>query len=119
MQAIRKHHGQIDVVPNNYEQYQSFTLGRRLKFLDSFQFLPDSLDNLARQMKDSDFKCMTRFFPDPTKRALMLRKGVYLYNYMTSMDKFNKTQLPTQSAFCNRLTDKRLSDEDYEFKKQV
>ena len=36
MQAIRKHHGRIDVVPNNYELYQSFTIGRRLKFLDSF-----------------------------------------------------------------------------------
>ena len=24
MQALRKHHGQIDVVPNNYEQYQGF-----------------------------------------------------------------------------------------------
>ena len=119
MQAIRKHHGRIDVVPNNYEQYQSFIIGRRLKFLDSFQFLPDSLDNLARQMKDSDFKCMTRFFPDPTKRALMLRKGVYPYDYMTSMDKFNETQLPPQSAFYNRLTDTPLSDKDYRFAQQV
>ena len=57
-------------------------------------------------MKDSDFKCMTRFFPDPTERTLMLHKGVYRYDYMTSMDKFNETQLPLQSAFYN---------EDYEF----
>ena len=44
MQAIRKHHRRIDVIQNNYEQYQSITIGQ-LKVLDSFQFLPDSLDN--------------------------------------------------------------------------
>ena len=118
MQAVRKHHGRIDVIPNNYERYQSFTIGR-LKFLDSFQFLPASLDSLAQQMKDSDFKYMTSFFPDPTKRALMIRKGVFPYDYMTSMDKFNETQLPPQSAFYNRLTDEPISDEDYEFAQQV
>ena len=118
MQAVRKHHGRIDVIPNNYERYLSFTIGR-LKFLDSFQFLPASLDSLAQQMKDSDFKYMTRFFPDPTKRALMLRKGVFPYDYMTSMDKFDETQLPPQSAFYNRLTDEPISDEDYEFAQQV
>ena len=118
MQAVRKHHGRIDVIPHNYERYLSFTIGR-LKFLDSFQFLPASLDSLAQQMKDSDFKYMTRFFPDPTKRALMLRKGVFPYDYMTSMDKFDETQLPPQSAFYNRLTDEPISDEDYEFAQQV
>ena len=107
MQAICQHHGRIDVIPNNYQRYQSFTIGQ-LKFFYSFQFPSDSLDNLAQQMKDGDFKSMTRFFPDSTKCALMLRKGVYLYDYMTSMDKFNKTQLSPQSAFCNRLTDTSL-----------
>ena len=79
MQAVRKHHGRIDVIPNNFERYQSFTIGK-IKFLDSFQFLPASLDSLAQQMKESDFKYMTRFFLDPTQRALMLRKGVYPYD---------------------------------------
>ena len=118
MQAVRKHHGRIDVIPNNYERYQSFTIGR-LKFLDSFQFLPASLDSLAQQMNVNDFKYMTRFVPDETKRALMLRKGVYPYDYMTSMDKFDETQLPPQSAFYNRLTDEPLSDEDYELAQQI
>ena len=62
---------------------------------------------------------MARFFPNRTKPKLMLRKGVYPYDYMTSMDKFNETQLPPQSPFYNRLTDTPLSDEDYEFAQQV
>ena len=54
-------------------------------------------------MNVNDFKYMTRFVPDETKRALMLRKGVYPYDYMTSMDKFDETQLPPHSAFYNDL----------------
>ena len=118
MQAIRKRHGRIDVIPNNYERYQSFTIGR-LKFLDSFQFLPSSLDSLTKEMNVNDFKYITRFFPDPTKRTLMLRKGAYPYEYMTSMTKFDETALPPQSAFYNRLNEQPLSDVDYEHAQQV
>ena len=118
MQAVRKRHGHINVIPHNYERYLSFSVGL-LKFLDSFQFLPASLDSLAQQMNVNDFKYMTRFEPDETKRALMLRKGIYPYDYMTSMDKFDETQLPPQSAFYNRLTDEPLSDEDYELAQRI
>ena len=54
MQAVRKKHGRINVIPNNYERYQSFSIGR-LKFLDSFQFLQSSLEGLAKQMKRRRF----------------------------------------------------------------
>lgn len=118
MQAVRKYHGRIDVIPNNYERYQSFTIGR-LKFLDSFQFLPASLDSLTRQMNVNDFKYITRFFPDPTKRTLMLRKGAYPYEYMTSMTKFDETELPPQTAFYNQLSEEPLSDVDYEHAQRV
>ena len=79
MQAVRKCHGRIRVIPNSFERYQSFTIGR-LKFLDSFQFLPYSLAALSKQMKSEDFAITSRFFPDPMKRGLMLRKGAYPYD---------------------------------------
>ena len=78
MKAVRKCHGKIDVIPNNFERYQSFTIGR-LKFLDSFQFQSCSLDALAKQMNESsDFKNICHYFPDQTESALMLRKGICL-----------------------------------------
>jgi len=83
MKAVRKCHGKIDVIPNNFERYQSFTIGR-LKFLDSFQFQSCSLDALAKQMNESDFKNICHYFPDQTERALMLRKGIslsFVYTY--------------------------------------
>ena len=76
MQAVRKCHGRIKVIPNSYERYQSFSIGR-LKFLDSFQFMSCSVSGLAKHMKPEDFAITSRFFPDPVKRGLMLRKGAY------------------------------------------
>lgn len=34
----------ISVIPNNTEKYMSFTLGKHLRFMDSFQFMSSSLD---------------------------------------------------------------------------
>ena len=113
MQAVRRRHGRIDVIPHNYERYLSFTIGR-LRFLDSFQFLSYSLEALAKQMSASDFAYTTRFFPDASKRALMLRKGAYPYDHMKTMAQFDETALPPQSAFYNRLSDEPLSNSDYE-----
>ena len=67
MQAIRKQHRWIDMIQNNYERYQSFTIGR-LKILLSFQLLPDSLNSLTQQVKNSDFKYIKHFFPDQIDR---------------------------------------------------
>ena len=74
MQAVRKKHGRINAIQNNYERFQSFSIGR-LKFLDSCQFLQASLDDLTKEMKKADFEQVAHHFPDPNKRALMLRKG--------------------------------------------
>ena len=37
------------MIPQNMEKYLSLTAGQ-LKFIDSFQFTPHSLDNLAKKM---------------------------------------------------------------------
>ena len=67
MQAVRREHKRIDVIPNNFERYQSFSMGR-LKFLDSFQFLSYSLDALAKNLEDNDFKHVAHRFSDPQQR---------------------------------------------------
>ena len=50
---------------------------------------------------------------------LLLRKGVYSYEYMDSIAKFQETQLLAQEAFFNRLTDEELSETDYEHAQRV
>ena len=44
---------------------------------------------------------------------LLLRKGVYPYEYVTDESKFEDTSLPAQEHFYNKLVETHVSDEDY------
>ena len=47
------------------------------------------------------------------KFALLLRKGVYLYEYMDSWKRFNETALPNKKAFYSKIFLEDVTDEDY------
>ena len=44
---------------------------------------------------------------------MLLRKGVYAYDYMDSWERFNETSLPHKKAFYSDLNLEDLSDKDY------
>ena len=44
---------------------------------------------------------------------MLLKKGVYPYEYMDSWEKFNETSLPDKKAFYSELNKEGISDEDY------
>ena len=46
--------------------------------------------------------------------SLLTRKGVYPYDYVTSIDKLKETKLPSKEAFYSKLYDEEISDEDYQ-----
>ena len=46
--------------------------------------------------------------------SLLARKGVYPYDYVTSIVKFKETKLPPKEAFYSKLYDEEISDEDYQ-----
>ena len=50
---------------------------------------------------------------------LLLRRGVYLYEYMSSWDKFNETKLPPKEAFHSNLNMSDISKYDYEHAQKV
>ena len=51
MQEIGKFNMNISVIPNNLEKYMDFFLGNNLKFIDSLQFMNDSLEKLAKNIQ--------------------------------------------------------------------
>ena len=53
------------------------------------------------------------------KFHLMIRKGVYPYEYMDGWEKFEEAGLPPKDAFYSRLNMKGISDQDYEHAQQV
>ena len=80
------------MTPLNGEKYLSFQV-RNLRFIDSFQFLSTSLDNLVSLLLKSGrdkFTHTTKFLGDDD---LVFAKGVYPYSYMSGPEKFTETQL--------------------------
>ena len=57
-----------------------------------------------------------RFFKN-TK--LVIRKGVYPYDYMNCFEKFNDTELPAKELFYNKLNDTHISDDDYKHAQNI
>ena len=47
------------------------------------------------------------------KFVLLLRKDVYLYEYMDSWERFNETSLPPKKSFYSELNLEDISDKDY------
>ena len=56
---------------------------------------------------------------DLNKFVLLLRKGVYPYEYMDSWERFNETSLPPKKDFYSELTLEDISDKDYEHAQKV
>ena len=107
----------INAIPNNMENYMAFMLGNHLTFLDSFQFMSSSLEKLVSNLPRGSLKYTSQRFKG-TKLGLMVRKGVYPYDYMDSFDKFNK-KLPMKEEFYSILNNEHISDEDYEHAQDV
>ena len=114
-QQLGKFADKIDLIPNTLEKYISFTVGN-LRFIDSFQFMATSLEklvgNLAAEGK-SKFKTLCRFIPDAEKQDLLLRKGVYPYDYVCEASKFEGTSLPSKEQFYSQLSQQHISDANY------
>ena len=63
----------INAIPNNMEKYMAFMLGNHLTFIDSFQFMSSSLDNLVKNVTKCE-KCET-CKPDSCIRRTVSDKG--------------------------------------------
>lgn len=124
--ALNFDSGEIDIIPQNKERYVSFSKRLRisnreisLRFLDSFRFMSCSLENLANNLESHQFHELRRMFPKDDDFSLLIRKGIYPYEYMTSYDCLKLTFLPNQNEFYSSLTDSGVSNENYQHAKNV
>ena len=85
---------------------------RELRFIDSFRFMGSSLDSLSKNLTKDQFKNIKSYYSSK-QLDLLLRKGVYPYDWVDSIDKFSETQLPPQESFYSKLYDEGISNEDY------
>ena len=99
----------ITVIPSNIEKFVAFQI-RKLRFLDSLQFLNASLDKLVSTLSAEALKYTSKFSPSP---QLARQKGVYPYEYVTDPSKFKETCLPPKDKFYSALNETEITDDDY------
>ena len=126
---LGKSEGNIDCIPNNEEKYISFTkqiivdrfinkegeekeVVRDIRFIDSFKFMAASLDSLVKNLPKESFKNLTEFY-EGDELNLLLRKGVFPYDWFDSFNRLSNTELPPKESFHSILNDSGISKEDY------
>ena len=122
--------GELNCIPSTEEKYISFSkkikvdeyrsrrngemipLYFEIRFIDSFKFLQTSLANLVGNLQPDDFYNTKEIFKKNVN--LLTRKGVYPYDYVSSMEKLSETQLPPKEEFYSKLNDEEITDDDYQ-----
>lgn len=123
----------INAISQNSEKFMMFSVankgtetirGSTYKFLDSFQFMAESLENLVKNLYNdkNEFKFLrkfTSFNGRPVDINDFMRKGVYPYSYFDSFERFNEVVFPPIEAFHNDLSDEACDPDDYEYAKKM
>lgn len=109
----------LSVIPNNTEKFITFTYGK-LRFIDSLGFMASSLESLSSNLFDKGrgkqyFKHMATHFKNDSDLDMMLRKGVYPYDYLNSVDKFKQKTFPKYEDFYSQLAKENIKQEDYDY----
>ena len=100
------------------ERYMAFMLGNNLTFIDSFQLMSSSLDKLVSNIRKEDLKYTSMAFCG-YKLDLMSKKGIYSYDFMDSMEKFENKELLKIEDFYSMLNEEHISEKDYNHAKEL
>ncbi|XP_034230806.1 uncharacterized protein LOC117639345 isoform X2 [Thrips palmi] len=109
----------ITILPRTTDSYRSATIylenGRKLLFLDSYQFVASSLDELSKSLRDDDLQILKEVFPDDEKRRLLTVKGIYPYELAEDFQQMLDTrEYPPREAFHSSLSGSLPSEEEYQ-----
>ena len=137
VRELSKCPGKLNVIPETAEKYISISkslkvgeyfhkkqektmpINRELRFLDSFRFLPSSLDKLASNLTSDKLHNLRNCYPEENEFQLLQNKGLYPYDYIDDKTKLSSEQILTKLDFYNKLKDEHISDENYNHFKHV
>jgi hypothetical protein len=118
MQGVAELGERIEVIANNMQKYMSFRVGKQLVFIDSMQFMSSSLDSLVGNLNKDRFLRMQGEWQGK-ELGMLLKKGVYPYEYMDHWGRFGEKRLPGRSAFYSSLYEEGVNEENYLRAKRV
>ena len=130
IKKLNKTMGTIDCIPNNEENYISFsktiktgeyvdkkgeTKNKNFKiiFKDSMKFLNTSIEALVNNLPEDGFKNLEKYFK-PYQAKLLKQKGFFPYEYLDNLEKLKDTITPPQDAFYSNLSGKGINKGCYE-----
>jgi len=111
----------INAIPLNTEKVKTMSFNKVI-LLDSAAFLSESLEKLVNVLNVSEhrYPLMRQKFHDEEELKLLLRKGVFPYDFVTYLERLKECkELPEKKHFHNDLLDEDISDDDYEHAKAV
>ena len=120
IRELSKHMDSMAGITKNKEDYISFSikvkLGMRidkngieipieidLRLIDSFRFMSNILDSLVNNLSRGGHKFRGFMGYIRKQRSLLVRKGVYPYEYMDSWEKFEEKSLLSIDDFYSKL----------------
>ena len=89
----------------------SIIVNRHITFIDSYQFYNSSLDTLASNLEDNDFKHLTSKF-GIGKSEKLKRKDACPYEWVDSYEIFKHSSLPEKKYFHSSLRDGKRDRSD-------
>ena len=89
----------------------SIIVNRHITFIDSLQFYNGSLDTLASNLNNEDFKHLISEF-GIDKLEILKRKDAYPYEWVDSYKKFKYPSLPEKKYFYSSLKDGKRDRSD-------
>ena len=109
----------IRVAVDKYTDKNGVEKEIELKFIDSFKFMSSSLDSLTTNLVRGGQRLFG--FEEYTSKQyeLLVKKGIYPYEYKSSWDKSKETKLPPKEAFYSKLNMVGVSSENYEHERSV
>ena len=136
IKELGKNSRDMEVIAKNKEDYISFSVDVavdkyvdeegnekekliELRFIDSFKFMSSSLDSLTKNLVSSGKQLFGFEDCSELQYDLLTRKGIYPYEYMSSWDRFEETQLPPIEAFYSKLNMSSISSDDYQNAQRV
>ncbi len=115
----RKHN--LRVIAKNKENFHCVYLDSFI-FIDSYNFLGASLQTLADSLRskgENSFTYTRQLARTSNQFNLLMRKGVFCYDYLDCPSKLEQTRLPSKQLFFDKLKAKPISNDDYIHAKKV
>ena len=131
IKELGKNSRDMEVIAKNKEDYISFSVDvavdkyvdkegnekeklTELRFIDSFKFMSSSLDSLTKNLVSGGKQLFGFEDYSELQYALLTRKGIYPYEYVSSWDHFEEMQLSPIEAFYSKRNMFSISSDNYQ-----